>query len=761
MPTATLGLHSGVRGSNGISWGRARAYRVQFAGSMRTLGWLLVASVVAACEGTIDAPTRRAAAPGGAIPGSPDDEAAVDEGHGFVSSCDDEAPVDPAGPHNFVNVHRLNAVEYRNTFRDLFGVDLNPTAAFPRETRSPFTNTAVALTVDPDLGAELFHQPLRVLDQVFSSSARARVVTCEPAQAANPTPSGGLNPFNTVTALSYSSMAGVMAASGSVGYFNPGDFIRYDDLNFGSVGPTQMRLEVSVDAAYAGGRFEVREGCTSATDGTVIGGLDMSSTGGWDVFTTRTIQVTPLTGMRTICIVAARGPQDGIGNVKTFSFVGTQVVSTPASPSPTQLDHRGCAEKVIREFGAKAFRRPLLAAEVTQLLGLYDATRASYPANAPGLGPLFDESLKAPLHALLVSPHFTYRIIDVPAGTARKALSPFELAQRLSYFLWGTMPDEALIAVAANGTLLQRGVLLQQVERMLKDERALHLVDAFAVQWFGADKFATKQKSATEFPEYTPALRAAMLTETRLLFEEMIRSDLSLHHLLTARSTFLNAELARFYGVTGVPQDGSFVKVDMSSTARRGLLGHASVHASTSDELNSSIVKRGLLVIEQITCEGVGSPPADVPPLPDEMGQARTNPRQLLEQHVRNPACAGCHTRIDPPGFVLETFDAIGRYRTRYPNGDLVDTSSALSSGEPVRTISDLVEAISRGQRYNVCASRKLMTFALGRFLKPGDACAAERLGLGSARATDRFSDLVKQIVTSDQFLNQGRGEDR
>lgn len=725
---------------------------------MRTLLWSTLVALLWACEGELrgglvdSTPSQgRPKRPG--TTGTPPEEFEEDEE--LPSACDEAIPSERL---NFVNVHRLNKVEYRNTFTDLFGVDHNPTAAFPTESRSPFTNTAVALTVDPDLGVELFSQPLAVLDKVLASPARANVLTCEPGTA--PAPNGsteGVNPFNAITALSYSSMVGVMPANGSVGYFNPGDFLRYDNLNFGSVGPTQMRLEVSVDPAYAGGRFEVRENCTTASDGTVLGSLTMASTGGWDTFVTRTIQVTPVTGLKTLCIVAASGPADGVGNIKSFSFVGTQVVTS--SPPASQLTHRACAEKVITDFGVRAFRRPLSASEVTQFLSLYDATRLIYPAVATGLGPIFDESIKAPLHAMLVSPQFVYRIIDVPAGTTTKALSAHELAARLSYFIWGTTPDATLSALAANGSLLSREVMVQQVDRMLKDQRSLYLVDAFAVQWFGVDKFLAKQKSATEFPEYTPALKAAMLTETRMLFQQVLREDLSLHHLLTSRTTHLNAELARFYGVTGVPQDGTFVKVDIGATARRGILGHASVHASTSDELNSSIVKRGLLVLDQITCESVGSPPENVPALPEEAGQTRTNPRQLLEQHVRNPACAACHTRIDPPGFVLETFDAIGRYRTRYPSGDVIDTRGRLNSGEDVGTISDVVEAISKGSRYNLCASRKLMTFAFGRFLNASDACATERLGLGFARPTDRFSDLVKQIVVSDPFLNQSRGE--
>lgn len=659
-------------------------------------------------------------------------------------TCDSTAP-------SFVNIQRLNKLEYANTFKGLFGADYNPTLNFPVESRAPYSNSAVALTVDAGLGRELFFQPVAALDKVMASDLRRNVLVCEPGVTSSVTSSV----YQTIRALSYTSMSGIQDANGSAGNFNPGDYLKYNNINFGSQAPTQLKLRVAVDAAYAGGRFDIKVNCTDSQNGTTIGSLTMQSTGGWETYVERSINLTAVTGVQNLCIVAAAGPQDGIGNIRDFNLVGTQTANENLT------DHRVCAQKILTDFGRKAFRRALNTAEITQFMKLYDDTRLIYPGAQEGLGTIFEESVKAPLHAILVSPQFNYRMMLLPEGQSQKSLDAFELAQRLSFFIWGSLPDKILSDLADNGAILNEVVLSMQVDRMLKDKRSSHLIDGFVMQWFGVDKLKDKSKSSTLFPEFTESLKMSMLNETRLLIQEMIQNDLSFHHLLNANSSFLNEELAKHYGINGVTSGANFTKVDMSATRRKGLLGHASMLSVTANEVESRIVHRGIFVLEHVLCEGPGSPPINVPKIESGPGPGGLpkNPRQLLENHTKNPSCATCHARIDPPGFALENFDAVGKFRTKYANGDVIDSTGKLPSGTDISSILDLTSVIARGTKYNLCASKQLLTYAMGKFLKKQELCASTKMGYLYGKATDKFSDLIKQVVLSHQFLNQARGE--
>jgi uncharacterized protein DUF1592/uncharacterized protein DUF1588/uncharacterized protein DUF1587/uncharacterized protein DUF1595/uncharacterized protein DUF1585/cytochrome c len=405
-----------------------------------------------------------------------------------------------------------------------------------------------------------------------------------------------------------------------------------------------------------------------------------------------------------------------------------------------------CARPILSNFAGRAYRRPATKQEVDQLVALVTMARKQ--------GDSFEEGIATALQAVLVSPAFLYRIeADRPAAAGRNSapIAPYELASRLSYFLWSSTPDEELLRLAGQGALRRPTVLAAQVKRMLRDPRSSALVENFAGQWLQFKNIDVVRPDQERFPIFDDALRLAMRRETELFLGNIIRNDGSVLEVLDANYTFLNERLARFYGIPGVTGP-EFRRVDVSNTPRGGgVLAHASVLTVSSYSTRTSPVLRGKWILENLLNAPPPAPPPGVPPL-DEAKAGTGTLRQQMEEHRKNPACASCHAPLDPLGFGLENFDAIGAWRTedgKFP----VDAAGSLPDGRSFRTPAEL-KALLKADReaYVRGLVEKLLTYALGRGLERYDRPVVADIAAKLPGRDYRFSQLAVEIVNSLPF---------
>ena len=405
-----------------------------------------------------------------------------------------------------------------------------------------------------------------------------------------------------------------------------------------------------------------------------------------------------------------------------------------------------CARKIVSDFGNRAFRRPLTPQEVTRYTNLVAHVRSQ--------GDSFEEGICLAIQGMLVSPHFLYRIERDPPATKESTGHPinqYELASRLSYFLWSSMPDETLRECASHQSLRQPAVLKAQIQRMLQDPRANALAENFAGQWLQIRVLESFKPDRGRFPEFDDYLRMSMRQETELFFENVIHEDRSIVDLLVGKYTFLNERLANFYGIPGV-EGPAFRKVDLTNTPRGGLLTQASVLTVTSYPNRTSPVLRGKWILENILNAPPPPPPPGVPELNVSTVGTEATLRQQLEAHRKNPTCASCHARMDPLGFGLENFDAVGAWRES--DGKFaIDSSGSLPDGRSFRG-PDGLKTILKADRdaFAQCLTTKLMTYALGRGLEGYDRPTVKEISHRIAANDYRFSNLVLEIVNSRAF---------
>jgi hypothetical protein len=424
-------------------------------------------------------------------------------------------------------------------------------------------------------------------------------------------------------------------------------------------------------------------------------------------------------------------------------------------PSPASLrkvyvcsEHTdACARTILASFVGRAFRRPATTGEVDEYLGYVSLARHQHDS--------FEEGIATALEAVLVSPKFLYRIERDQIRTPGKSAAPvsqYELASRLSYFLWSSTPDEELLDAARAGKLRQPAVLNTQVMRMLRDPKSSALVENFAGQWLQFKNIDVVRPDLERFPEFDDGLRQAMRRETELFIEDLIRHDRSILNLLDANYTFVNERLARFYGLTGIT-GAEFRRVDMSGTERGGgILSQASVLTVSSYSTRTSPVLRGKWVLENLLNAPPPAPPPGVPPLDDSKAGQSATLRMQMEEHRKSPVCASCHSRMDPLGFGLENFNAIGEWRTedgKFP----VDASGTLPDGRSFRTPAELKALLKQDRAIFARAlTEKLLTYALGRGLERYDRPTVAEITARLPAAEYRFSTLVLGIVNSLPF---------
>ncbi len=442
---------------------------------------------------------------------------------------------------------------------------------------------------------------------------------------------------------------------------------------------------------------------------------------------------------------ASRGPGDTESRRRIF-------VCRPADGGSGEA----CAEDILRNLVANAYRRPAAALDLEGPLRFFRQAQAE-----PGGSDAFEAGIERALAAVLVSPQFLFRIErdppGLPAGTPYR-ISELELASRLSFFLWSSLPDVELRSAAVSGQLREPGGLERQVLRMLADPRSGSLVDNFAAQWLHLRNLESVKPDMRRFPDFDDNLRQGFRQETELLLTSVIREDRSILDLLQPDYTFLNERLAKHYGIPHV-YGSRFRRVALpEGSVRGGLLRHGSVLAVTSYATRTSPVLRGKWILENILAMPPPPPPADVPELEEVTVAGKLSVRERLAAHRADPACAGCHNPMDPLGFALENFDAVGRWRT-HDGGVPIDASARLADGSDIDGVAGLEQALlRRPQLFAGALAEKLLTFALGRGAEPFDAAAIRQAVREAESSEYRFSSLILGIVRSVPFqMRQSR----
>jgi hypothetical protein len=413
---------------------------------------------------------------------------------------------------------------------------------------------------------------------------------------------------------------------------------------------------------------------------------------------------------------------------------------------PATAEEIACARQILSTLVRRAFRRAPTSADLDSLLAFYREER--------GRTGNFEAGIEMALRRILADPEFVFRFEPAPAGvTPGKPyrISDTELASRLSFFLWSSIPDDELLTLGIEGKLHEPAVLEKQTRRMLADPKARALVTNFANQWLFLRELRNVNPDVTIFPDFDDNLRQGFQRETEMLFEAVMREDKSVLDLLDADYTFVNERLARHYGIPNV-YGPDFRRVPVPGDARRGLLGHGSLLLVTSNANRTSPVMRGKWILENLLGAQAPLPPPDVPPLEEKPTAAARSVRERIEQHRANPACAGCHKIMDPIGLALENFDAIGRWRTA-DEGVAIDASAQLVDGTPLDGPASLRKAmLGRPHAFVASMTEKLLMYGVGREIKYYDMPAVRTVMRNAAENRYRFSDLVLGIVKSDAF---------
>ncbi|MBS1970095.1 MAG: DUF1592 domain-containing protein [Bdellovibrionales bacterium] len=404
-----------------------------------------------------------------------------------------------------------------------------------------------------------------------------------------------------------------------------------------------------------------------------------------------------------------------------------------------------CVDKIISDFLVRAYRRPLRADEKSRFITQYN--------NFSGTA---QEKMKVVIASILFSPQFLYReLTNPPAGSGNYlALNSYELANRLSYFAWETMPDAQLFAKAQSGDLSKPEVLTAELQRMIQSPRIEALARSLAEQWFGYGSIWQHSLNSTTFPNFNTPMKQSMYGESVQFIKYLIQQNRPLSDLVIADYSFVDSNLATLYGLS-VPANTPMTLTNIVNTKHQGVLGQPGILALTSSGEKTSIVRRGLWVNEKLLCTTFGAPPAGVDTkLPTNL-PADATPREQMDAHRTIASCAACHNYIDPPGLVLESFDPLGRSRTIYSTGRTIDTSAKLVSGVSFLDAKDLNAYLSKDKNFNECVTKKVMPVIVGRVSKFEDACSVKTIAAGKIPTDLTFGQLFENMVKSMVFTMQ------
>lgn len=646
-----------------------------------------------------------------------------------------------------VTIRRLNRAEYNNTIRDLVGVKFQPADDFPADDVGyGFDNIGDVLSLPPMLLEKYLNAAEKIMATAFAVDPKAptRPVRRYEGRDLRTTlrEEGGDGPrvLHTQGEIyvlhDFPSEAEYIFRVRCYGQ-QAGDepcrmAVRYEDRDLQTLEVPQREVRP--------GRFEVRFRPSPGKRRLAVAFLN-------DFY--KPDHPDPNQRDRNLVVLSfeIEGPLDQY--VPPINDIGRRLlVALPDGQTPA----REAARRCIARFATRAYRRPVSDHEVERLLALYDLGVKN--------GEPFEKAVQLAFTAILVSPHFLFKVeLDRPPTRpdGSHPVSDFELATRLSYFLWSSMPDDELFALAEKGELRKPSVLEAQVRRMLQDDKSFALVENFAGQWLQLRSLHSFQPDPDLFPEFDEALRWAMIRETELYFLEIMRQDRSILEFLDSDWTYVNERLARHYGIRGI-RGSQFRKVQLSGDQRGGLLTQASILTVTSNPTRTSPVKRGKWVLENILNTPPPPPAPDAGELPeDKESVLKGSLRQRMEQHRSNPTCASCHQRMDPIGFAFENYDAIGMWRTKDGNFE-IDPSGVLPSGEKFANVKELKQILlKRDDQFRKCLADRLLTYALGRGLESYDKCVVDEIAAAVARDGNRFSRLVLEIVRSEPFQYRGK----
>jgi hypothetical protein len=667
-------------------------------------------------------------------------------------------------PGRPILVHRLNRAEYANAIRDLLALDIDGASLLPPDDSAyGFDNIADVLGVSPVL-----------LERYLVAAAKISAFAVgDPAYPA------GAETYRVRQDLSQDQ--------------------HLDGLPLGTVGGTVVRHTFPLDGEYL---IQVK---LFRTNSSVMRGLEyphrlemsvdgervfLATVGGGTDFKTLLENVTAAgdaidarlqvrgrvkAGLRSVGVtflqrnaVADTRPLQpylrssadtydftGRPHIETVTITGPFEATVPAdTPSRRRIftcrpggaaDERSCARSIISTLARRAYRRPITAEETLPLLEFYDIARREGT---------FEAGIQAALQRILASPMFVFRAErdpkDVVPGTIYR-INDFELASQLSFFLWSSIPDDVLLELASRGQLNKPEVLEQQVQRMLSEPRAQAFISNFVGQWLQLRNLRSSVPNSERFPDFDDNLRQAFQREVELLVEHLMRGDRSVLELLSADYTFINGRLAKHYGIPNI-YGSQFRRVILTDEARWGLLGKGAVLMVTSHADRTSPVLRGKWILENLVGTPPPPPPPDVPDLEEQKVNRPRTMREQMEEHRKNPGCAACHRIMDPLGFALENFDAVGSWRTREA-GIPIDASGQLADGTVVDGVVAVRQALLRRPEVFVSTlTEKLLTYALGRGVDYYDLPAVRAIVRDAARRDYRFSSIILGIVKSTPF---------
>jgi len=678
----------------------------------------------------------------------------------FLETEIDRAAAAHPNPGRTEPLHRLNRTEYQNAIRDLLALDIDAAKLVPADDQSyGFDNIAGVLKVSPTL-----------LERYMGA---AREISRLAVGASAMTPAGetfrvvsDLSQYQHRDGLPFGTRGGV-----SVPYNFPrdGDYdIKLELLDLFAGAPIREphQLELSLDGEQIG-LFHLAPRDPEADQGAAYNSgpdaleVRVPVKAGPRVITATFIKKTDALA-ESVRQPFARPHGEGdyllyqphLGTVAiTGPFNVTGVDDTPARRRifvcrPSSSAEEGpCARQILSTLARRAYRRPVAENDLDDLAAFYNEGR-----EADG----FDAGIERALRALLVSPDFLFRVVSDPPGTAagdHYPLSDLELASRMSFFLWSSVPDDELLDVAEQGRLQDPTVVEAQVRRMLADPRSEALAKNFAGQWLRLRNISGALPSDVIFPDFGESLREDFVRETELFFDSIMRDGRSVTELLTADYTFLNERLASHYDITGV-YGSDFRRVALVDPNRHGLLGQGSILTVTSYPDRTSPVGRGKWVLENVLGTPPPPPPANVPELePDADSGKALSMRERMEQHRANPVCASCHRIMDPLGLALENFDAVGRWRAHMPGGTAIDATGTMPDGTAFEGPADLRELlVGNPEQFATVVTEKLLTYALGRGVEYYDAPAVRQITRGAAGDDYGLASLVVGVVQSTPF---------
>jgi hypothetical protein len=669
-------------------------------------------------------------------------------------------------------IHRLNRAEYSNAIRDLLALDIQPGSRLPVDDSGyGFDNIGEVLSLSPMLieryvsvarsvsrmaigdvnvktGVDLFPVPKdssrrgRISDELpFDSTGGALIpyefpvdgeyiikVTAPPSL---PTPeSGGAMPDPQVFELRVPVKAGARAVAATfLGQNAVPESIVTMPPRRGAGAPPRSAQKATIDLRLDGKRLKL-----------------------FDV-----IYLDENPRLKSISIAGpynVTGPGDTPSRRRIFTCTAR-----------SEKDELPCARRILSNLARLAYRRPVTQADISPLIAFYqigrreaEEARPSQPLSkgTPGLKDYFDRGIERALRAILISPEFLFRIEhdsrnDTPGAVHR--ISDLELASRLSFFLWSSIPDEELLTLAEKCKLSKPEILEAQVSRMLDDTRSKAFVSNFAGQWLYLRNLAQVRPDPDQFPTFDRSLSDAFRTETDLFVEAIMRENRPVTDLLSANFTYLNQRLAQHYAIAGIYGD-QFRRVELKDSERGGLLGQGSILTVTSYPNRTSVVQRGKWVLQNLLGSPPPPPPPNIPALEAQSKDGRQlTSRQQMEQHRVNPVCASCHARMDPIGFSLENYDGVGAWRSQ-DAGTAIDTSGKLSDGTEFKGPEGLKKLLLTKLREEFIEtfSEKLLTYALGRGLEYYDRPAIRSIAADAEKSNSSISAFIQAIVKSQQF---------